>query len=130
MYLRFVGEEVNELTGRTIGIFSLMLDALDNGVLVGEDENELKTLRVWFDKHLPTPTKFSRKKNDYHRNTRGISWMKDEHREVITKLYELKRILERYGTPVRVIKTDRPGYVVYEDDFQVVAEPFNRETPN
>jgi hypothetical protein len=27
-----------------------------------------------------------------------------------------------------VIKTDRPGYILYEDNAQVVAEPFN-DTP-
>jgi hypothetical protein len=26
---------------------------------------------------------------------------------------------------VRMLKTDRPGYVVYEDGFQIVAEPFS-----
>jgi len=33
-------------------------------------------------------------------------------------------ILENHGVHVRTIKTVRPGYVVYEDEFQVVAAPF------
>jgi hypothetical protein len=37
----------------------------------------------------------------------------------------LKHILESHGIVVDVIKTNRPGYVVYEDDFQVAAEPFS-----
>jgi hypothetical protein len=32
-------------------------------------------------------------------------------------------ILESYGINIRVFKTARPGYIVYEDDFQIVAEP-------
>lgn len=36
-------------------------------------------------------------------------------------------ILEEYGVPTRTLTTERPGYVVYEDDFQVVAEPFRGE---
>jgi hypothetical protein len=32
-------------------------------------------------------------------------------------------ILESYGINIRVFKTARPGYLVYEDDFQIVAEP-------
>ena len=130
MYVRFVGEYVDERTGRTEGIFTISRILLDRGKLSHDDETELKALRKWFDKHLPSPTKFSRKRNDYHRNTHGISWIKDNQREVIKKLYEMKRILEHYGEPVRVINTERPGYIVYEDDYQVVAEAFNRETPN
>jgi hypothetical protein len=33
-------------------------------------------------------------------------------------------ILEQHSVCVRVLKTDRPGYIVYEDEHQVVAEPF------
>jgi len=33
-------------------------------------------------------------------------------------------ILEQHNVYVRVLKTDRPGYIVYEDEHQVVAEPF------
>jgi hypothetical protein len=34
------------------------------------------------------------------------------------------RILEEHGIPAEVIETERPGYVVYEDEFQLIAEPF------
>ena len=39
-------------------------------------------------------------------------------------MYELKRILEANGHPVTVIREDRIGFVVFEDNQQVVAEPF------
>jgi hypothetical protein len=38
------------------------------------------------------------------------------------------RVLERHGIYVKKIKTDKPGYLVYEDDWQVVAEPFRKGT--
>ncbi len=37
-------------------------------------------------------------------------------------------ILERHGMAVRMIHTDRPGYVLYEDEFQIAAYPF-ADTP-
>jgi hypothetical protein len=37
-------------------------------------------------------------------------------------------ILERNGICVKKIRTDRPGYVIYEDEWQVVAEPFRKGT--
>ena len=36
----------------------------------------------------------------------------------------LVAILQNHGIPVRMLKADRVGYVVYEDEYQVVAEPF------
>lgn len=40
-------------------------------------------------------------------------------------MWELKAIIENHSFNISVLKTDRPGYIVYEDDQQVVAEPFN-----
>ena len=37
---------------------------------------------------------------------------------------ELAAILEENGYAVSQITSKRPGYVVFEDDRQVVAEPF------
>ena len=34
-------------------------------------------------------------------------------------------ILGEHGIVVETLETERPGYVVYEDDVQVVAEPFS-----
>jgi hypothetical protein len=34
-------------------------------------------------------------------------------------------LLEHHGIATKKIRTDRPGYVVYEDAFQVAAVPFN-----
>jgi hypothetical protein len=33
-------------------------------------------------------------------------------------------ILENHGIRVKMLQTEKPGYVVYKDEFQVVAEPF------
>lgn len=80
---------------------------------------------IWLEKELPVPSKFSRKKNDSHKNTHGISWLKPEAENAIRHFWVIKDILENNGFPVDVIKSKRPGYVVYEDDYQIVAEPFH-----
>jgi hypothetical protein len=38
------------------------------------------------------------------------------------------RILERNDIHVKKIRTDKPGYVIYEDEWQLVAEPFRKGT--
>jgi len=41
---------------------------------------------------------------------------------------ELVTILETHGVPVRMLKAQRVGYVVYEDEYQEVAKPFSDMT--
>ena len=41
---------------------------------------------------------------------------------------EIASILERHGIIVNTIYTDRPGYIVYEDEYQITAEPLAKLT--
>jgi hypothetical protein len=40
---------------------------------------------------------------------------------------ELAALLEANDICTEMLATDRPGYIVYEDEFQVLAEPFRGE---
>lgn len=44
--------------------------------------------------------------------------------EHVARMHAVAAILERYGRPVSMLSRVRVGYVVFEDDVQVVAEPF------
>lgn len=50
--------------------------------------------------------------------------VKDSAVEHISRVRSLVAILEHHGVSVRMLKTGRVGYVVYEDEYQIVAEPF------
>lgn len=80
----------------------------------------------WFNKHLPAPDRFnrSRSKGWYRRSPKGICWFKESARDGVIRMHVLKRIAEDHGFVINVIREDRIGYVVYEDNFQAVAEPF------
>ena len=53
-----------------------------------------------------------------------MCWFKPTATEHIAKVREISCILQQNGVYVRLIKAQRPGYVIYEDEYQVVAEPF------
>ena len=53
-----------------------------------------------------------------------MCWFKPSATQHIARIREMVCILEQHGVFVHVFKTDRPGYIVYEDEFQIVAEPF------
>ena len=86
----------------------------------------IDSLRVWFCDNLELPERFSKttSKGYYRRETKGLSWFKPSAKKHISKAFELKGILEECGYEVEVLKESRIGYVVYEDEYQVVAEPF------
>jgi hypothetical protein len=82
---------------------------------------------AWFEKNLETPTRFNRTKSKgfYRRKTRGIAWFKDTSAEHLARMHQIKGVLGRYGHSVVMLTEARVGYVTYEDDVQVVAEPFS-----
>jgi hypothetical protein len=87
------------------------------------------SIRKRFDENLEKPTRFTAAKPPYNRKQpRTIPWFKDSAHEHISPVRELLAILAQHGMAVRMLKTDRVGCIVYEDEYQIVAEPFAKET--
>jgi hypothetical protein len=86
-------------------------------------------LLAWFENNLAVPHRFNRSKSKgyYRRKASGVSWLKPTASEHLVKLRALASILKDHGHEVSQVTTDRPGYVVFEDDHQVIAEPFRGE---
>jgi hypothetical protein len=120
-------EETDQRTGKDKGLFTAAYSALRSKELYEYQEVEIKEALKWLEKHLPVPEKFSKKRNASHKNTHGISWFKPEATETLKQIRRIVAVLEEYGMKIQILKTTRPGYVVYEDDYQIVAEPFNGE---
>lgn len=129
-YLRFVLEEIDQRTGKHKGLFTAAYSALRGKELFDYEEKEVKEALEWLEKHLPIPEKFSKNRNAAHKNTHGISWFKPSATEALKHIRRIAAILEEHGTKVKTLKTTRPGYVVYEDNLQIVAEPFHGEKSN
>jgi hypothetical protein len=65
-----------------------------------------------------------RREDAYHKNKIALSWFKDSAVAALQRTRRLAEILESCGVAVEMITTERPGFLVYEDEYQVVAEPF------
>jgi hypothetical protein len=125
MFLRFVTAEVHKESHQDLGVFHAAGKLRDSGSLSAVEEALLQQIREWFNSHLEKPARFTSAKPPYDRKRRnGISWFKDPAKEHIGKMREMIMLLEHHDVSVRMIKTTRPGYVVYEDEFQIVAVPF------
>jgi hypothetical protein len=125
MFLRFVTTEVHRVSHQELGVFQAAYRLRDKGSLSHVDESLLKEISDWFNVNLEKPKRFTSAKPPYYRKRQnGISWFKDSAGEHIGKMREMVALLKHHDVAVRMIKTTRPGYVVYEDEFQVVAVPF------
>lgn len=116
----------DERTNKQIGIFTLTYNLLDQNDLPNYEEVELRQLLNWFKANLKIPTKFSRKSNS-NKTTKGISWIKESSQDCVKNLWKMKNILSNHDIIIEVIRTEKPGYIVYEDSNQIVAEPFREE---
>ena len=123
MYVRFVTTRQHPDTGVQMGIFQTNRLMPPYGQVAEWDEQRLSELEDWFNAHLEKPERVarSRRPNGHHA---AISWFKGTAVEHIARARELAALLEQYGVPTLMLTTDRPGYVVYEDEFQIAAEPF------
>lgn len=125
-YVRFIVSAGHADTGVADGVFRTAYALRDAGEVSKADRNTLAGQLEWFSKNLLIPKRFNRSasKGYYRRATRGIAWFRDDAVEHLSRMFELKRVLEANGHSVHVVRENRVGYVVYEDDVQVIAEPF------
>lgn len=123
-YLRFIVSEKHPESGVPMGPFGAFYELRENGKLTSDEEKNCKRLGGWFAKNLKKPDKFTTSKKP-HAPTRAICWIKMDAHEHISKLREITIILEHHEVRTKIIMTDKPGYITYEDAYQVVAEPFS-----
>jgi hypothetical protein len=128
MFVRFVISKIDQDSNREQGVFQAIAGLKRRGLLSPHEEEEDQRIGEWFDKYLKKPTRFTASKPPYYRKqNRAISWFKDSAREHILQIWSLVAILENHGIHVQMQKTERVGYIVYEDEFQIVAESFAGE---
>ena len=97
-----------------------------SGTLPDYEQEKLQELLDWFNTNLEKPIRFTASKPPYYRKrNRAISWFKDTATEHIANLREIISLLDHHDVHTEMIQTDRPGYVVYQDAHQIVAEPFS-----
>jgi hypothetical protein len=127
MFIRFVVHKLDPDSGRRQGIFQAAAVLRDSDQLSASDISALDDLAEWFSKNLEKPTHLDISTRP-HGKAQAISWFKSSATQHIGKMREFQLILEHYDIAVDVLKTKRPGYVVYDDKFQIAAYPFS-DTP-
>lgn len=127
MYIRFVVPEPDPRTNRPQGVFTALYRLERDGRLIEHELEWFHQMEDWLNKHLAQPTRLSRSMR--HGAARdAITWMKLSASVHVQKMRELAQLLKYKDVQVVELVTEKPGYVVYEDEHQVAAVPFTKET--
>jgi hypothetical protein len=126
MFVRFVIADLHHDSHKGMGVSQAVFALRDAGELHEYEDDLVRQVSDWFNENLEKPSRFTNAKPPYYRRSqRAISWFKESATAHIAMIRHLAAILENHGTSVQMITTDKPGYIVYEDEHQVVAEPFS-----
>jgi hypothetical protein len=123
MYLRFIGTEIHSGSGTEKGIFKLAYELEKSALLNKNEDVVLKELLAWFEDNLPKPKIFDNEFIDDLYKSLFICWFKDSSTEMLSKIWDLKYLLENHDIMIEVIKSDNIGHIRYNDEFQAVARP-------
>jgi hypothetical protein len=128
MYLRFATPDIDDDSQKELGVFQAAYRLRGCGELYAYEEDHLDAVRTWFNNNLEKPTRFTSSKPPFYRKqSKAISWFKDTAPEHLNQVRQLVGILKNHGIEVRMLTAERVGYVAYEDEYQIVAEPFSGE---
>jgi hypothetical protein len=123
MFIRFVIHRLDTDSGRRVGLFQAMSDLEYNNELSPAEQVEYDEIYAWFKKNLKKPRSFTRSSKPHAKKV-AIRWFKAEATEHIARMHAITKLLHNHGIEVDVVRTERPGYIVYEDKHQVASEPF------
>ena len=122
MFIRFVSGEIDEDSRVSAGLFCAASELRWSDGLPDYEFDALEELRIWFNDHLESPFDYLRRPDRYRP---AISWFKSTAREHLARAWELVAILERNDVLIWTIRSQRTGYVYYEDEVQVFARPYD-----
>jgi len=122
MFIRFISGEIDEYSQVAAGLFRAASKLRWTEELPDYEFEALSALRDWFNIHLQSPFDHLPRTG---RCEKAICWFKPGAREHLARAWEMIAILERNDVWIWTVRSPKTGYVYYEDETQVLAEPFD-----
>mgnify|MGYP000532362046 CR=1 FL=1 len=117
-FFRFCADYESPYTNQPYGIFIAVWHLIRDKKVSGEDESAYWRAREWFESNLPIPP--------YYENgnpEKAITWFKQSAMEgaIVKELELYKNIARKHGTSIRLVSSDAPGKIIYEDEYQIAT---------
>lgn len=116
--LRFIVDYPAESGFQPCGLFTAARGLEDEHRLAPHEASWLTEICDWFNDQLPCPP-FSQGRLPLD----SVCWYRATATRFIARMWDLAALLIEHGEPMRMVKTRKPGLILYSDDYQVVALP-------
>lgn len=121
MFVRFVVGTDAENAYWLTGVIAAARILGDEGRLFQYELSLLAEIFEWFNENLPCPP-FEAKIRSGEWSRDAVSWFRDDAGEPLRRIWDIIAVLEDNGMPVRLVTAEKPGRIVYADEYQIVAE--------
>jgi len=126
MYLRFITNYFDEYGKESTGVFQCLGYLIRSESTYDYDKEKLEEIRVWFNTYLEKPDRFNKQSRKNGKNV-ALSWFKNTAVDHIRNMYDLVSIFENYDFRIQVIKKEKIGRIIFQDEYQAVAIPYNKQ---
>ncbi len=131
MYVRFIARPRGRAPGtrqhrrliREIGIFTAAYALRRDGTLRAQESASLDAMLAWFEHTLRVPDTVCVARPRWGSKAAAF-WFTPSATEPVARARVLAELLDAHGHDVRMLRTERPGLVLYRDENQVLAVPF------
>jgi hypothetical protein len=115
VYLRLQARHTSMWTGKPSGVFTVLHQLERKGSLSETEKNLFHEIDSWFDENLPNPPFYTG-----GNVIRAITWFKEAGTaHLLDRLVPLIQIAEKYGVTIDTVRSNAPGEIIYEDEYQV-----------
>ena len=124
-YTRYVIDDGERDDGEMDGVITILIDKIKDKIVDTYDSQLYEEVMSWYNKVFPIPPYYS---NRGYWTINSLAYWKSDRREIHEYMFSLIGICERVNLKTKVILTNDPGFILYEDAFQVVAEKTRKKS--
>lgn len=116
MYFRYHTSYYSPKTGEAVGLFVAVWHLVENNILTAEEIEEYWKQRKKSEIVLPVPPFYSD-----GNSIKAITWFKETNKvnELLKEIDFYFQMLKKYNVDLCIVRSDSPGRIIYEDDFQI-----------
>ena len=118
-YTRYVIDDGERDDGEMDGVITILIDKIKDKIVDTYDSQLYEEVMSWYNKVVPVPPYYA---NRGYWTINSLAYWKSDRREIHEYMFSLIGICERVNLKTKVILTNDPGFILYEDAFQVVAK--------
>jgi hypothetical protein len=120
-FIRFVVGTEQDNPYLSTGVFTIARILRDDGELQPYAVEIVNEVFEWFNESIPCPP-FTENIKSGEWTEDAVAWFKTDATQAINRMWDIISVLKEHDQPVRFLQTETPGKIVYEDQFQIVAE--------